>query len=72
MERNNNHKKLMRIGTDSYANMTTLNKLYAFDLLFDGMSELVYVPPYYPWQVENESTTSLRWTGALSSVLNGT
>ena len=40
------HKELIRIGTDSFVNESELYKAYAFDLLFGGFHEFVYLPDF--------------------------
>lgn len=59
-------KELIRIATDAFANQSRLDEYNAFDLLFDGFSELIYLPDYDPWQRVNGS-----WAGAFAHILNG-
>ena len=57
-------KELIRLGT--VANVTTLEKSVAFDLLFDGFHKFVYLPDYVPWLYTNGT-----WTGAFGHLMNG-
>jgi hypothetical protein len=61
------HTELIRIGTGSFVNETELNKDYAFDLLFGGFHEFVYIPDYWQWQLVNGT-----WAGALGHLMNDT
>ena len=62
------HKKLIRIGTESFVNESELEKAFAFDLLYGGFHEFVYLPDYWqPWQLVNGT-----WAGALGYLTNDT
>ena len=59
-------KELMRIGTDKFVNESSLDRNYAFDLIFGSYNyEFVYIPDYYPWQRVNGT-----WTGVLDHLMN--
>jgi hypothetical protein len=60
-------KELIRIGTEKFANETTLDKYYAFDLVYGGHYELVYCPDFDPYGFVNGT-----WRGALGRLVNGT
>jgi hypothetical protein len=60
-------KQLVRIGTERHVNESKLNEFYAFDLIYGGFYEFVYIPDYYPWKLLNGT-----WTGALGHLINGT
>ena len=61
------HKELIRIGTGSFVNESELAKLFAFDLLFSGFHEFVYLADFDPWQLANGTMT-----GAPRHLLNDT
>ena len=61
------HKELIRIGTYSFVNESELDKAYAFDLLFGGFHEFVYLPDYGPFQLANGTMT-----GAPRHLMNDT
>ncbi len=56
---------LIRIGTADFVNKSALLKINAFDLLFNGFYEFVYLPDYYPWLLVNGT-----WTGALGHLMD--
>jgi hypothetical protein len=58
------HKELIRIGTENLVNRSELYKSAAFDLLFGGNYEFVYLPDYN--QLMNETT------GAMAHLMNDT
>jgi hypothetical protein len=57
--------KLIRIGTSTFVNESTLDKRSAFHILFDGFQEFVYLSDYLPSQLENGT-----WIGALGHLMN--
>ncbi len=57
--------KPIRIAEDSFVNESTLNDYVAFDLLFGGFDELVYIPDYSPFYFTNGT-----WTGVLGHLMN--
>ena len=59
------NKGSIRIGTQNFANVSILSKLNAFDLMFTGRHEFVYIPDYMPWLHMNGT-----WTGALGHLMN--
>jgi hypothetical protein len=59
------NKDLIRIGTSQPVNESELDKFNAFDLAFRDFYELVYIPDYWPWQVENGT-----FNGALRYLIN--
>lgn len=59
------NKDLIRIGTDKFVNESTLAKQPAFDLLFSGFHEFVYVPDDVAWVFVNGT-----WTGSLGLLMN--
>src|SRR5438874_1454423 len=59
-------KELIRIGTKKFINESTLDQSSAFDMLFDGMYEFVYMPDYNPFAFVNGT-----WAGVLGHLVNG-
>jgi hypothetical protein len=59
-------RDLIRIGSDTFANKSALDKLVGFDLLYGRYHEFVYVPDSKPWLQVNGS-----WAGALGHMMNG-
>ena len=55
----------IRVGTEHFANKSTLDKSLAYDLIFGSFYEFVYLPDYTPLQYVNNT-----WTGALGHLLN--
>ncbi len=58
-------KELIRIGSSKFVNQSTLDKADAFDFLFRGIYEFVYLPDYYPWLLVNGT-----WTGGFGHLIN--
>jgi hypothetical protein len=59
------NKQLFRIGT-SIVNGSEWSKAEAFDLLFGGYHEFVYLPDFYPIQLLNGT-----WIGAFRHIIDG-
>ncbi len=59
------NKDRIRIGSLDMVNKSTLDEYDAFDLIFGGFEEFVYVPDYYPWELVNGT-----WTGAFGHLMN--
>ncbi len=57
--------QLIRIGSENFVNRSELNAFGAFDLLFGGFHEFVYVVDFEPWLLVNGS-----WTGVLGHLMN--
>jgi hypothetical protein len=58
-------KELIRIGTNKFVNKSTLDTADAFDLIFRGIYEFVYLPDYDPWLLVNGT-----WTGGFGHLIN--
>lgn len=58
-------RDVLRIGTDTFVNVSELQTSAGFDALFNQNYEFVYVPEFYPWNRVNGT-----WQGALGHIQN--